>query len=438
MLGRQQQLFQETASVVESIVTDSSTAGYIFAECLNLLLKFGIGDPKTLAQLTELRATGDESKDKPIWRRRFWEFAVRCYERAKLPDDSQRAGIEVAKTFMAEAEEALNRRSPPSHLVAMSFLENALQAYRRVPGTEAEREKVHRQLLDCQKKAVGEIRTTNAGTIDLSDIARQSIDLVRGKPLPEALRTLALSIGIPSAAQLRADAVETIGRSPLAFLFPTAKLSTTGKVVAKQGATAASKSDEERESLVVSQMFFNSFNHRQVVVAGQLKPMRQQILDEHHVRYEDFLPFVAYNRLVPPGREPFFIQGLYEGLHGNLVAALHILIPQLENSIRRVLTDIGVVTSSLDTDGIQKEHDINAMLYEPRLVDVFSEDIIYVLRALLVEKAAANFRNQLAHGMLEYGAFFGETALYIWWLALHLCALGSSHGTERCEPGVDE
>ena len=101
---------------------------------------------------------------------------------------------------------------------------------------------------------------------------------------------------------------------------------------------------EAKESLILSQMFLNAFNHRQIVAVGQIEPMRRQILDEHCVRYDDFLPFVAYNRLVPPGRELFFVQGLHDGLHGNLVGALHILVPQLENSLRFMLTDIGVVT----------------------------------------------------------------------------------------------
>ncbi len=176
---------------------------------------------------------------------------------------------------------------------------------------------------------------------------------------------------------------------------------------------------------MLHQMFFNASLDHQIAVIGQLEPMRQQILVEHHVRYDDFLLFVGYNRLVPPERVSFFVQGLYEGLHGNFVGALHILVPQLENSIRCLLTERGIITSSLDKDGIQKEHHINMMLHEPRLAEVFSADIIFTLRELLVEQAAANFRNQLAHGMLEYGAFFGETAIYIWWLVLHLCALAA-------------
>ena len=423
MLGRQQPLFGETAAVVEGIASDNARETFVVAPCLDLLLKFGIGNPQTLAQVAESRATGDESRNKPAWQKRFWEIAAKFYDRAKLTGDARRARIEVAKTFEAEAEEALNRASPPSRLVAVEFLERAIQAYRRVSGTEADRERVHRQLVDCQRKAVNEIRTTTAGTMDLSDLAHRSIDLVRGKPLPEALRTLALSVAIPSKARLRADAEETIARYPLAFLFPATKLSRSGKVVARQAATSSSTSDEARESLILDQMFWNAFNHRQVVVVGQIEPMRQQILSEHYVRYDDFLPCVAYNRFVPSGRESFFLQGLHDGLHGNLVAALHILVPQIENSIRCLLTDLGLVTSSLDADGIQKEHDINTMLREPRLGEVLTEDIIFTLRGLLVEQAAANFRNQLAHGMLEYGAFFGETAVYLWWLVLHLSSL---------------
>ncbi len=84
-----------------------------------------------------------------------------------------------------------------------------------------------------------------------------------------------------------------------------------------------------------------------------------------------------------------------------------------------------VIASSLDARGLQKEFDLNAMLYEPKLTEMFGEDIVFELRGLLVEQASSNYRNQLAHGMLEYGAFFSETAAYIWWLILRLCVFGT-------------
>jgi len=311
----------------------------------------------------------------------------------------------------------------------MSILENAIQAYRRVSGTDADRKRVHQQLLDCQRKAAGEIPSVTIGTYDVSEIANHSRDLVRGKPLPEALRTLALAVPLPSKANLREHAEQDVAGSPLASLFATTRLGTSGKVVAKP-VPDSTASDEGKESLVRQAMYEEFLRHRQLVAVGQLEPMRRQILAEHCVRYDDLLPFVTYNRLVPPGRELFFVQGLYDGLHGKLVHALHILVPQLENSIRYALPD-DVITSSLDENGVQQEHDINRLLYEPRLTGVFTEDIIFLLQALLVEKSAANFRNQLAHGMLEYGSFFSETALYIWWMVLRLCALGAPRASDE-------
>ena len=59
---------------------------------------------------------------------------AKFYDRAELADDANRSRIGVAKTFEAEADEALNRDSAPSHLIAMSFLEQAIQAYRRACG----------------------------------------------------------------------------------------------------------------------------------------------------------------------------------------------------------------------------------------------------------------------------------------------------------------
>ena len=152
---------------------------------------------------------------------------------------------------------------------------------------------------------MGEIRTTNAGTMDLSEIAHQSIDWFaasRCQSAPNFGARHRNSECRTTPCRRRGD-----DRAVTACIFvPTTKLSTTGKVVAKQGATAASKSDDERESLIVSSDVFNSFNHRQVVAVGQLKPMRQQILGEHHVRYERFPAIRRVQPSSPAGTRAVF------------------------------------------------------------------------------------------------------------------------------------
>jgi hypothetical protein len=175
MLGKQQPLFVETAEVVEGVASHDGEKAYIVALCLDLLLKFRIGDPKTFAQVAESRVTGGGGKNDPLWQRRFWELSAQFYDRATLADDATRARIEVARTYERDSEEALNR-TPPSNLLAMGFLWHAVEAYRRVSGTGTDRERVHLQLLECQKRAVNEIPPTPIGAFDPSDLARQSRD----------------------------------------------------------------------------------------------------------------------------------------------------------------------------------------------------------------------------------------------------------------------
>jgi hypothetical protein len=421
---KQQPVFEETLAQVTAIACDDDQPPYIVAASLDLLLQYESPDPEKLARIAQSRATCDESKDKPLWQRRFWEHAARFFEWANRPDDANRARTEVALTFEREADEAL-RRNPPSYLTASKWLHDAVQSYRRVSGADAECGRVHLQLVEYQKKARKELVTCRSGPIDLSKSARSAEDAVRGKPLLDGLRILSMIDAVPSVAELRSQAEQKIGGSPIAYLFPASTLSATGKVVAKHG-TMASDSQADRESLILREMFwFSSHTSHPLWVVGQIEPMRQQILADHCVRYADMAPLVTYNPLVPPGRERFYIRGLHAGLHGDFVESIHLLIPQLENSIRSLLLEQGIVVSSLDTQGLQQENNLNSMLYEPRLNDLFGEDTVFQLRGLLVEQASSNLRNRTAHGMIEYGEFFGYSPAYAWWLILRLCVLST-------------
>ena len=168
---------------------------------------------------------------------------------------------------------------------------------------------------------------------------------------------------------------------------------------------------------------------------GLIEPARNQILREHFVRVKDFAPLVANNPFVPEGREGLYAHGLHAGLEGNFAAATHLLIPQLENSIRHALAQNGVITSGLDPDGIQDVHLLGNMLYRPEMKRMFDEDITFDLQGLLVERFGANLRNQIAHGLMPHETFFSPDAIYLWWLTLHLlCRILLAHESQTEQP----
>ena len=103
--------------------------------------------------------------------------------------------------------------------------------------------------------------------------------------------------------------------------------------------------------------------------------------------------------------------------------AAHLIIPQFEHSVRYVLAQRGIITSSIDAEGIQKDYDLNSTLYLPVLKEILGENTVFHLQHLLVEKLGANLRNKMAHGLMSQGEFYSVQAAYLWWLILKVVCI---------------
>jgi hypothetical protein len=103
---------------------------------------------------------------------------------------------------------------------------------------------------------------------------------------------------------------------------------------------------------------------------------------------------------------------------------MHLLVPQIEASIRHVLQQRGIITSTLRAGGVQEEKDIKDFLEMPEVERLFGVDTVFDLRGILIERFGHNLRNQLAHGLLPEGGFYREASAYLWWLILRLCWVG--------------
>jgi hypothetical protein len=144
---------------------------------------------------------------------------------------------------------------------------------------------------------------------------------------------------------------------------------------------------------------------------------------EHSARLNDFLALVSNHPLVPAGRDLLYAKGLQAGMRSDLDIAAHFLIPQFEHSVRYVLAQRGIITSSIDQEGIQQEYDLNRTLYMPVVKEAFGENTTFHLQRLLVERMGVNLRNRMAHGMLSFSDFFSVPVAYLWWLMLKLVCL---------------
>ena len=126
---------------------------------------------------------------------------------------------------------------------------------------------------------------------------------------------------------------------------------------------------------------------------------------------------------MPPGHEHSFARGFRAGFDGDWHAATYFLVPQVENSIRYVLDNRGVISSKLDNKRIQEVRTLEKLLLMPETIEALGEEHVFELRGVLTEEFGSNLRNRLAHGLLTDGDCYTLATEHLWWLLLRLCVI---------------
>ncbi|MEW6496045.1 MAG: DUF4209 domain-containing protein [Cyanobacteriota bacterium] len=402
---------------------------WLSAKLMELLQEYKFGDPTKYAALAEKAATLAESAHD--WRRArdYWDIKARWHLLEKDGEKERQALMLAAETYVKEADDAL-KRNPPSYLTASHFMQKAVEAFRSIRGTKEETadakvrtEEVHKLLLQYQEQSTKELATFSDKR-DISKQVEQAREFVKDKEFQDALFALALLGTSPKISHLRQEVYEMAHKYPASHLFLTVKLNEMGKAVARQSGLLSSNNTDEAEAETRFEIYKNAILYQSHHALASIEPARYQINLEHSVRVNDLLPIVSHSPFVPPEREYLFAKGLYAGLTGDFFTSTHILIPQIENSIRYLLWEQqGVRVSGLDNRGIQDEHQLTTTLYCPEITSIFDEDTLFDLKGLLVERAGSNLRNRMAHGLIDDNGFLHPLMSYLWWLTLRLCCL---------------
>ncbi|WBX97910.1 DUF4209 domain-containing protein [Chryseobacterium gambrini] len=130
----------------------------------------------------------------------------------------------------------------------------------------------------------------------------------------------------------------------------------------------------------------------------------------------------THSSFVPEGREVFFIDGIYNGFENNFLFSSHILIPQIENSLKHIIEINGRNTVRL-TDEVQNDNTLGSILsidQKGKMLDgICNRDLLAELNNFLIDGNSINFRNRLCHGLISATEiqYYG---IYSWWLTLKM------------------
>ena len=392
-----------------------------FVRMVGVDIAYGFTSPADLAVRAENLATQQEVADSTETRRSLWKSAARCHRANRDEDNHNRCMIEVAKCVEERANQA------GSAMVAATFLQEAVQILRNLPKgmTREYRERLMSRSQEVRPKISDEMGVFST-EVDLTDVVQQAVDSVRGRSWPNVFLCLILSNLPPEPDELRQEARQHAGEFPLQGLMPIAIHDHQGRVVFRSpGMAGANEADGEHLRYLMAS---DRGHARQVAVAGRIIPIRRVIAEEHLIAPDIVVEMLAGSPFIPPGHDHIFARAIVHFLAGADMEAASLLVPQLENSLRHLLSLKGIDTTTSDEHGIQTEASLSALL-NPKNPWRAELEAILLPRHVLEIDLLYNFaggpalRNALAHGKIPAGAFWGHNVIYSNWFIIRLAAL---------------
>ncbi len=421
LLGKKGPSYTKVIEYINKTITDIGDfcESHFGLKLMELLKKRKEGNPSQLVLFSESSAQHAESKG--IWQlaTEYWEFVGYWYSIIGNLNDEKSAKIKAADCYISQKEEALTS-SPPNFMIAAMHLQQAIQAYRRIGGLQEKVNSLQKEMIEVQSNIASQMKEFSI-PLDVSEYAQKAQKAVSGKSFRESITYLALCINSPQKNILKQQAEKNIKDFPLMHLIRQTRVNDDGKVIGQRDGMNLDERENGRE-IIESEMYSQAHIQNEVSTASVIRPMLDQInIDHPEIRESDFYFFTLDNPFIPIGRDVIFTKGLFAGYKGDYLIALSLLIPQLENSIRMILNLHGELTSGLDDSGLQMEFQLGKLLSLPKIIDILGEDLVFNLKGLLTETMESNYRNRFAHGLMDFEDFSSYSAIYIWWVVLHIC-----------------
>ena len=315
--------------------------------------------------------------------RLFAEQVVTLLRRSDAGDGAPDAELRIGQYFESEAERA------GSHFGAAVHLQDAMQHYANV-GSGEDVTRLKRELEERWTGAQGEFEQIEAEVEFPVEEVRGRARRLLALGIDEALMFLACDGSlIPALDTVRDRSRKQAEQFPLQHLFPMVTLDGSRQV---HRGDSPEKSDKAQ--------LFDQYGFDVLFLSLRLDVTFGVFRDEGGLDVETLSEVLQSSRFIDGDAVEILEVGLERYLSGDHVSTMHVLIPRLEDVLRRTLRRLGGSTTST-RGGVTREIDLDQVLSADELADLLGADTTFYLRYLLVEQLGMNLRNKVAHGLIR-------------------------------------
>ena len=144
---------------------------------------------------------------------------------------------------------------------------------------------------------------------------------------------------------------------------------------------------------------------RAMVVANYIEPVRLRINDTVAIEERHFNPIVWQSAFVPRLQAPLYALGFARFFQGDFLSAAHLLIPQLEPSLRHILKAHGADPTKRRDDATEEDRSLDAIIgnHRAELVSILGAPLLEELDRVFNIHPGPALRHDVAHGQLSAG-----------------------------------
>ncbi len=330
----------------------------------------------------------EKMKDGYHLQRSFLERLVKLMLILKDPEKALEYRKKIAESFVKEGDWKLENY-PSGNLVAAFFYEEAARSYIDLGFSEKVDElkkkiKIHtRKATETEFKEIR--KTVTFPSKPITDFIQELTSLT----LHETLTKIANEpFFIPSLSRIKPEVEEQKKKSPLSFIIPQVSIRDDNPVLKSQ--TEEGLFDDH-----VVQRVAMDYKYKSGIFGDIMTALR----DKKNLDHISLLNFLSSSGVYEKDSLDMIGTGLERYFSEDFPSALHLLIPQLERTLRNMLERLGVATTILRGKVIE-EKTLGRILKEPKLEEFLGEDISCYLHTFLIDKRGDNLRNDIAHGLI--------------------------------------
>lgn len=204
------------------------------------------------------------------------------------------------------------------------------------------------------------------------------------------------------------------------FLFQTAVQDQKGRIVASIGPISHDLEGQLIRHISDSISFSSPF----------LSLCFKELKSRYELTAQSLFDFINKGKMIDESHHGIVLNGLDAYIKGQFLECIHILIPQVEDTLRNMYESMGGAVLKPFKEGKFQLKLLEEILREPTMIETLTEDLSIYFRILFTDSRGWNMRNNVCHGLYPIGAFNTQSADRL--IHAFLC-LGLFQQTENSE-----